>query len=167
MDYAKYIRKLELPAGYRAPANLSYDTLVASAIGRTHLSDDVRGINESIDLIRQTRGRNWPTEPVSEDFNFVDLIWHELEFRDGTSFTYAVHDLNRGHIGCCYLYPMGRRTTLTEGLLEFDVVVNWWVTPGAYTREDYLKLFKALRRWLESELPFHTPYFSNAEIPQE
>jgi len=26
---------------------------------------------------------------VSADFNYVDLVWHELEFREGYSFTYA------------------------------------------------------------------------------
>ena len=29
---------------------------------------------------------------------------------------------------CCYLYPMGRRTPLTEELLTYDVDVSWWVT---------------------------------------
>jgi len=49
-------------------------------------------------------------EPVSVDFGYVDEIWHECEFREGGSFTYAVYDSRGQYPGCCYLYPMGRRT---------------------------------------------------------
>lgn len=124
------------------------------------------GINASLDLIRRTRGGGWPTEPVSEEFNFVDLVWHEQEFREGESFTYAVYRDAGGYLGCCYLYPMGRRTDLTEDLLAHDVDVSWWVTPEAYQRGYYTKLYEALRRWATVDYPFRAPYFSNREIPR-
>jgi hypothetical protein len=167
VDYAKFIKKLELPAGFVAPTRLIRGDIVAHALTRTDLHDDVRGINASIDLIQATRGGGWPTEPVTEDFNFVDLVWHELEFREAASFAYVVYDRASTYLGCCYLYPMGRRTELTESLLEHDVDVSWWVTPDAYARGDYQKLYRALRHWLSAEFPFHAPYYSNAEIPSE
>ncbi|MGH7869613.1 MAG: GNAT family N-acetyltransferase, partial [Candidatus Dormibacteraceae bacterium] len=129
--------------------------------------DDVRGINAGIALIRRTRGGDWPTEPVSEEFNFVDLVWHELEFRDATSFTYAVYDSDDAYLGCCYLYPMGRRTELSEELLNHHVDVSWWVTPDAYARGNHQKVYQALRHGLTEDFPFHSPYFSNAEIPRD
>jgi hypothetical protein len=125
----------------------------------------VHGINASLDLIRRTRGGAWPAEAVSEDDNYVDLVWHEAEFRDGHSFTYAVYDSNGQYLGCCYLYPMGTRTPLTEELLAHDVDVSWWVTPDAYESGYYTKLYAALRRWLADSFPFENPYFSNREIP--
>ena len=89
-----------------------------------------------------------PEEAVTEEFNFVDLVWHELEFRDGASFTYAVYGPD-GYLGCCYLYPMGRRTELTPELADaYEVDVSWWVTPEGYERGYYAKLHAALRRWL-------------------
>lgn len=127
----------------------------------------MRGINASISLIQRTRGGGWPTEPVSEDFNYVDLVWHEQEFREATSFTYAVYDSADAYLGCCYLYPMGRRTELSEELLNYDVDVSWWVTPDAYARGNYQKLYKALRHWAAEDFPFQLPYFSNIEIPQD
>ena len=148
MDYASLIRKLRLPPGFVAPTRLTHEDLEARAISRADLHDDVRGINASIALIERTRGGGWPTEPVTEEFNFVDLVWHELEFREGTSFTYAVYDSGGGYLGCCYLYPMGRRTELSERLLGYDVDVSWWVTPDAYERGYYDKLYRALGRWL-------------------
>jgi GNAT acetyltransferase-like protein len=165
MDYARFIKKLEQPPGFTAPTRLSYEDLVARAISRADLHDDVRGINASIALIQRTRGGDWPTEPVSEQFNFVDLVWHELEFREGASFTYAVYTSEGRYLGCCYLYPMGRRTELSEELLGYDVDVSWWVTPDAYERGYYAKLYRALRHWLAAEFRFGVPYYSNAEIP--
>jgi hypothetical protein len=165
MDYTPLIKKLILAAGRTPPTQLTYDDLVATAISRTHLNDDVRGINASIALIQQTRGGGWPTEPVTEDHNFVDLVWHELEFREGDSFTYAVYTADSMYLGCCYLYPIGRRTQLTADLLRYDVDVSWWVTPTAYKQGYYAKLYTALQHWLANEFAGWRPYYSNLEIP--
>jgi hypothetical protein len=155
MNYAQFIKKLSLPDGSAAPAKLVHDDVVATAITRADLGDDVRGINASLELIARTRGGGWPTEAVSEEDNYVDLVWHELEFREAISFTYVVRDASGRYLGCCYLYPMGRRTELTEALVEHDVDVSWWVTPDAYAAG------------LAAEFPFWNPYFSNREIPLE
>jgi RimJ/RimL family protein N-acetyltransferase len=165
VDLASFIRKLRLPPGFEAPTRLTYEDLVARAITRDDLRDDVRGINISIELIRRTRGGRWPAEPVTEEFNFVDLVWHECEFREGDSFTYAVYEDGGQYLGCLYLYPMGRRAALTEELLTYDVDVSWWVIPDAYERGYYEKLLRALRQWLSEEFPFDAPCFSNAEMP--
>ncbi len=164
---ATFTRKLALPAGYAAPRRLAYEDIVARAISREDLREDVRGINASIDLIRRTRGGLWPSEPVTEEFNYVDLVWHELEFREGDSFTYALYENEDRYLGCAYLYPMGRRQPLTEELLAFDVDVSWWVTPEAYGRGFYERVYRALRRWLADEFPFQAPYYSNAEVPSD
>jgi hypothetical protein len=165
VDYRGLVKLLSLPADWTAPAELAYEDIRVSALHRDHLADDVRGINASLDLIRRTRGGRWPTGPVTEDFNYIDLVWHECEFREGDSFSYAVYDDAGQYLGCCYLYPMGRRTPLTEELLGHDVDVSWWVTPDAYDRGYYPRLYRALRHWIATEFPFTKPYYSNAEIP--
>ncbi|HZC69234.1 MAG TPA: hypothetical protein VE442_00930 [Jatrophihabitans sp.] len=165
VDLAGLVKRLSVPAGWSAPAALTYDDIRASALSREHLQDDVRGINASLDVIRRTRGGSWPTGPVDEDFNYVDLVWHECEFRDGGSYAYAVYDGAGQYLGCCYLYPMGGRTTLTEELLDHDVDVSWWVTPDGYARGYYAMLYRALRHWIETAFPFSNPYYSNREIP--
>ena len=165
MDYRLLIKRLDMPADFSPPIRLTDEYIVADAITRDDLQDDVRGINASLELIRQTRGGGWPAEPVTEAFNYVDLVWHELEFRERDSFTYVLRDREGGYLGCCYLYPMGRRTPLTDDLLRYDVDVSWWVTPEAYEAGYYVKTWDALRRWLAAEFPFWNAYFSNREIP--
>jgi hypothetical protein len=76
-----------------------------------------------------------------------------------------VYDAADRYLGCCYLYPMGRRTALTPELVERDVDVSWWVTPDAYDRGYYTKLYFALQRWVADDFPFARPYYSNREIP--
>ncbi|MFI0485386.1 GNAT family N-acetyltransferase [Actinomadura sp. 9N215] len=165
MDYGQFVKKLVLPPGFAVPTRLTYDGIEARAISRADLSEDVRGINASIEIIRRTRGGDWPTEEVTEEFNYIDLVWHECEFREGYSFAYAVYDASGAYLGCCYLYPMGRRTPLTEESAGYDVDVSWWVTPSAYANGHYTGLYRALRQWLAEDLPFKEPYFSNREIP--
>jgi hypothetical protein len=165
MDYEGLVKRLALPPGFSVPTRLVHEDVVAIAITRDDLADDVRGINASLDLIKQTRGGGWPTEPVTEEFNYVDLVWHELEFREASSFTYVLRDDAGGYLGCAYLYPMGGRTPLDEEKIAYDVDVSWWVTPEAYSAGYYAKVYEGLRHWLADELPFWKPYFSNAEIP--
>lgn len=165
MDYTPFIRKLRLPDGFAPPVKLVFDDIVATALTRDDLHEDVLGINASLDLIKATRGGGWPTEAVTEAYNYVDLVWHELEFREGASFAYVVRDTAGAYLGCCYLYPMGRRTELSERLLGYDVDASWWVTTAAYERGYYEKLHRALGDWLATEFPFWRAYYSNIEIP--
>jgi hypothetical protein len=167
MNYQGLVKRLSLPTGWAAPTELSYDNVRAIAITREHLQDDVRGINASMELIRRTRGGRWPSEPVTADFNYVDLVWHECEFREGDSFTYVLYDTGGTYLGCAYLYPMGRRRPLTEELAAFDVDVSWWVTPDAYERGLYPKLYAALQQWIETAFPFTAAFYSNVEIPEQ
>jgi hypothetical protein len=165
VDYRPFVKRIALPDGFVAPVELTYEDLVAGALTRADLSDDVAGINASLELIRRTRGGTWPTGAVSEEYNYVDCVWHECEFRDGGSFTYVLRDSSGGYLGCCYLYPMGARTALTEELLDHDVDVSWWVTPSGYERGFYAKAYAALRHWVVTDYPFRAPHFSNREIP--
>jgi hypothetical protein len=66
-DPSGYAKTLALPAGFDAPRLLRYDDVTAHAITRDDLGADVRGINASLDRIRETRGGTWPTGPVTEE----------------------------------------------------------------------------------------------------
>ena len=163
----QFIKKLDLPSGFTAPTRLTFGDIEATAITRADLEDDVIGINASIALIQKTRGGGWPTGPVTEEDNFVDIVWHELEFREGTSFAYVVRDGDGSYLGCCYLYPMGRRTELTEGLLGYDVDVSWWVTPDAYDRGYYERLYAALAELGDRRVPVQRPLLFEPGDPTE
>jgi hypothetical protein len=165
VDYKSFIKPLALPVGYVAPTELRDQDMVARVLGRSDIVADVAGINSSLDIIRQTRGGSWPTGPISEEFDYIDLVWHECEFRENYSFSYAVYETTGQYLGCCYFYPMGRRTPLDASLVQHDVDVSWWVTTDAYRRGFYPKLYAAIRRWVLDDFPFTHPHFSNRQIP--
>ena len=162
----RFVKKLVLPDGFAPPEQLTHEDVVATLRGRADPDDHVRGINSSLELIRRTRGGDWPAEPVTLESNFVDLVWHECEFREGFSFSYVLRDAGGGYLGCAYLYPMGRRTELTEELARHDVDVSWWVTAEAYEADYYRKAYAGLRRWVTADYRFADPYWSNREIPE-
>ena len=160
------IKPIRLPSGFVAPLTLAFEDIVATALARRHLDEDVAGINASLALISRTRGGGWPTEAVTGDGNFIDLVWHECEFRDGRSFSYVVHTVEGQYLGCCYFYPLGTRTPLSAELAAaYDVDVSWWVTPKAYERGYYEMLFRALEHWGTQDFPFSGLHFSNRLIP--
>ena len=165
MDYSRYIQKFSLPAGFEPPKELVYSDIKARPLTRQDLKADMEGVNSSLEIIRKTRGGSWPEEAVSEDFDLLDLAWHEREFRDNDSFAYVVYDNHGQYIGCFYLYPMGVRTRLTEKLIRHDVDVSWWVTTAAYEIGYYEKLHAALKQWLNDEFPFQNIHYSNVEVP--
>jgi hypothetical protein len=163
--YQGLVKQLRTVDDATVPAELAYGDLRAIAITRDDLRDDVDGINASIELIKRTRGGRWPAGPVSDESNFVDLVWHECEFRDGGSYTFVLRDAETQYLGCLYLYPVGRRTPLSKETIPFDVDVSWWVTPDAYARGYYKTVHHALRHWIGHQLPFASPLYSNAELP--
>ena len=165
MDYSKFTRKIVLPPDFVVPKELVFEDIVARPLTREDLKADLEGVNSSIAIIRKTRGGSWPSEELSEDFDFLDLAWHECEFRNGSSFAYVVYDKDGTYIGCFYLHHMGFRTTLSEEFLQYDVDASWWVTSKAYDQGYYEKLYKAVRQWLTSEFPFKSVYYSNKEVP--
>ena len=165
MGYESFTKKFVLPVNFRPPNELTFEDLIAKPLARVDLKADLEAVNSSIEIIQKTRGGLWPTEELEEDFDLLDLAWHEREFRDNSSFSYAVYDKTDVYIGCFYLYPMGHRTTLTDETIEYDVDVSWWVTTKAYSDGYYSKLYAGLRKWLEKDFPFKKIYYSNKEIP--
>jgi hypothetical protein len=165
LDYGSLIKKFSLPSGFQAPEKLTFEELVARPLTKEDLEDDLKAVNSSVDVIRKTRGGSWPAGPLDKSFDFLDLAWHEREFRDSASFAYVIYDIKGDYVGCFYLYPIGVRTELMEERMRYDVDASWWVTAKAYEHGYYQKLYSALKQWLANEFPFTQVYYSNEEIP--
>lgn len=163
-DSKLYNKKLVVPQGFDMPTKLKFKELTARPLGRLDLQEDLKAVNSSLRVIRETRGGSWPSEELNEDFDLLDLAWHEREFRDGDSFAYVI-ELNNKYIGCFYIYPVGTRTPLDETTDQYDADFSWWVTAEAYDLGAYQEAFNALEAW-RTELPFKKVLYSNKQIPQ-
>ena len=76
-----------------------------------------------------------------------------------------LRDSEGGLLGCAYLYPIGRRTELSEELVDHDVDVSWWVPTDAYAAGYYEKAFEALKRWMTEDFPFADRTGRTASFP--
>ncbi len=167
MSYAGLSKLLAVPDGFEAPRVLTDGDLTARALSRECLADDVRAINADIDLINATRGGSWPTGPTTEEEDYIDLVWHEGEWKENKSFSYVLETSGLGYVGCAYLYPLGVRQELSEELVAYDVDVSWWVTTEAYEQGVYEIVFEALKKWVPTRYPFARPHFSNVVVPRQ
>lgn len=104
--------------------------------------------------------------PGDGEENYVDLVWHECEFRDKKSFTFWLEARDRGYIGCAYLYLLGVRRPLTAELAQHDVDVRWWVTPDAFEAGYYQRVLHALEHRVVTDYRFTRPYYSNVWMPE-
>lgn len=152
---------------FEQTVKLTYEDLVARPLSRGDLEEDLKAVNTSIEVIQKTRGGSWPSEELTKDADFLDLAWHEREFKEKSSLAYVVYDKNNKYIGCFYLYPIGVRTELNDETGKFDVDASWWVSSAVYGEGYYDKLFKALDYWLNNSFPFKNIYYSNKLIPKQ
>ena len=165
VSYAGLSKLLVVPDGFEAPRVLTHGDLTARPLSRECLADDVRAINADRELINATRGGGWPDGPTSEEDDYIDLVWHEGEWKENKSFSYVLETPTLGYVGCAYLYPLGVRQELSEELAAYDVDVSWWVTTEAYEQGLYEVVHTALKKWVPAHYPFRRPHFSNAKVP--
>lgn len=165
INYSNFRKFLALPEGVTAPMRLEFENFYAKPLSREDIDADLAGVNSSIELIQKTRGGSWPSQMLDKEADFLDLAWHEREFKDGDSFAYVIYTSKDEYIGCFYLYAVGVRTPLAEQNIDYDVDASWWVTTDAYDKGYYEMVYKALRTWLEDDFRFSKVLYSNKYIP--
>jgi RimJ/RimL family protein N-acetyltransferase len=123
---------------------------------------DYPAVMANIDLIRRTRGGDWPTAALTFEDDQIDLAWHQREFERRASFAYIVLSPDETVcLGCVYLYPPGHRGAATA---DADVDVSFWVVKSAWDRGLYGALYAAIQHWLR-DWPFERIAYSNAALP--
>lgn len=124
---------------------------------------DYEAVMSSIDIIKQTRGGDWPTSDLTYTDDQIDLAWHQREFENKTSFAYTVMSLDEKKcLGCLYFYPPGFRSKQSE---DADIDVSFWVTKDAYDEGLYEVLYQTIDTWLKKDWPFKTIVYTNTELP--
>lgn len=152
-----------VPNSFTIPNRLEKPDCIIRKLEYKDADLDYQAVMSSIDIIKKTRGGNWPATNLSFEDDQIDLAWHQREFENGTSFAYTVMSLDeKTCLGCVYLYPPGYRDNKSK---DADVDVSFWVTQEAYNTGLYQKLFKTLDTWLKESWPFKKIAYTNKEIP--
>lgn len=149
---------------FQVPEKLQQQEFIIRKLMFDDAELDYKAVMSSINIIKQTRGGNWPSPDLSFKDDQIDLAWHQREFENRTSFAYTVMSSDEKEcFGCLYLYPPGYRN---EASKDADVDVSFWVTQKAYDKGLYLTLYKTLDTWLKSSWPFKKVVYTNVELPE-
>lgn len=153
-----------VPETFEVPQKLESEKFIARKLCASDTDLDYKAVMSSIDIIKKTRGGNWPTSDLTLEDDRIDLSWHQREFENKSSFAFTVMNNEETEcLGCFYLYKPNFRGECPEGT---DVDVSFWVTQKAYEEGLYPELYHAIKNWLVKEWPFQKPFWSNKEIPE-
>ena len=153
-----------VPDSFQVPQKLENPQFIIRKLCFSDADLDYKAVMSSIEIIKKTRGGDWPSSNLSYEDNQIDLAWHQREFENKTSFAYTlVTPDEKECLGCLYLYPPGYRN---EESKDGDVDVSFWVTQKAYDDGLYDTLYKTLTVWLKSTWPFKKVVYTNKELPK-
>ena len=94
----------------------------------------------------------------------MDLVWHECEFPERSSFSYVIRNTEGDYLlACATSIPGASHRAPSEALMGHDGDVSWGVTADAYETPG-TEGFESTALGHRG-LPFTAPYWSNREIP--
>ncbi len=79
-----------VPASFVVPERLETADFVIRKLTFRDAELDYRAVMANIDIIRKTRGGDWPPAGLTLEDDRIDLAWHQREFERRSSFAYAV-----------------------------------------------------------------------------
>ena len=102
MDHGRFVRRLTLPDGVTAPAELTHGDVVARAITRADLADDVAGINAMPGPHPPNPGRHLADRSGHRRLQLRRPGVAPGRVPRRRSYTYVLRDTAGGYLGCCY-----------------------------------------------------------------
>ncbi len=89
----------------------------------------------------------WPDPAMTIEDDLADLGWHQVEFKNRTSFTYTVMKPDESQcLGCVYIFP--------PRFTDAEAEVFLWVRKSELETELDSILFSAVQNWLKTAWPF-------------
>lgn len=141
--------KLFVPPEFNVPDVLETDTFRLRMLSATDVAKDYDAVMTSIDHLQGVFGKNskWPSKDLSFEQDLKDLEWHESEFKNRSSFTYTVMNLDETIcLGCVYIFPSRNR--------KFEADVYMWVRKSEYDKGLDPILFTTVKNWIAEKWPF-------------
>jgi hypothetical protein len=141
--------KLFVPPEFNVPDVLETDTFRLRMLKATDVAKDYDAVMTSIDHLQGVFGNNskWPSKDLSFEQDLKDLEWHESEFKNRSSFTYTVTNLDESIcLGCVYIFPSRNR--------KFEADVYMWVRKSEFDKGLDPILFTTVKNWIAEKWPF-------------
>jgi hypothetical protein len=153
-----------VPTDFTVPEKLVTPHFVARKLMFTDAELDYAAVMSSIDIIKATRGGDWPEPTLTYQDDQIDLAWHQREFEFHNQFPFTVLNPDETKcLGCFYFYPPGMRGETSK---DADVDVSFWVTQESYDAGLYPILYHAIDNWLKTAWPWQKIAYTNIKLPE-
>jgi hypothetical protein len=99
-----------VPDTFEVPEKLEHPKFLIRKLCARDVYLDYMAVMSSIEVIKKTRGGDWPSADLTFEDDLIDLAWHQREFEARSSFAYTVMNNDETEcLGCLYIFPAGRR----------------------------------------------------------
>jgi hypothetical protein len=134
-----------LPPEFAVPERVFTDSFVLRPITVADADKDWEAVSEAREHLWELFGEGWgwPAETLTYEKSRDELAWHEDEFRERTSFDYAVVAPDESRLlGCVYVDPSEKP--------GYDAEVAYWAREPELEEE----LGAFVRDWIDRAWPF-------------
>ena len=148
-----------IPNNFNPPQTLVADEFILRMLTVDDAVKDYDAVMTSVDHVRGVFGPNspWPMEDLTFEEELASLELHQKEFREQSSFAYAMMSLDESRcLGCVYIMPSDNA--------RYDAVAVMWVRKSELSNGLDEKLFSAVRDWIAKEWPFKNIAYPGRKI---
>lgn len=148
-----------VPEDFKVPEKVTKEDFIIRKLCARDSYLDYMAVMSSIEIIKKTRGGEWPYPELTFEDDMIDLAWHQREFEGKRSFAFTVMSADETEcFGCIYIYPPGFRSEID---ISYDADISFWVTQKKFDEGFYKDLYNFLKNWIKEEWPFQNPFWSN------
>lgn len=151
-----------VPSDFTVPLSVETPDFILRKLTTAVNHLDYEAVMSSKDSLRRifSAEDEWPSDEMTLEENYQDLLGHEEHFAQRRGFTYTVLSPNEDSCwGCVYIYRW-------QGT-QYDAQVYYWVRDSVRPMGLEEKLGDFLHQWLAEVWPFQAPAFPGREIEWE
>ncbi len=148
-----------VPDNFDVPDKFDTDSFKFRVLTTKYLEMDYDAVITSIDHLKGVFGPNsqWPQQDLTLQEDSTDLIWHENEYKNRSSFAYTVLNSDESQvIGCMYIFPTSKT--------NYDAIIICWVRSSVLKYGLDELLYKTTKDWIEKKWPFEQVAYPGREI---
>lgn len=148
------MNKKLVPEKFDVPKKLESASFLLRPLMMSDVNKDFDAVMSSIEHLHQqipfqVFDALWPSPTMTLEEDLADLGWHQVEFKNRSSFTYTVMNLEETQcLGCVYIFP--------PRFTDADAEIFLWVRKSEYDRGLDSELFETVKQWIANKWPFKT-----------
>lgn len=147
-----------VPEGFKAPYQVKHSKFTLRKLTVDEVEKDYEAVMSSRESLRQVFCVNdeWPSDDMTIEENYSDLLEHQEEFDKNIGFAYTVVTPDDSRcIGCIYIYPF------SHGV--YDCRIFYWLVDEIADRLNAQFRF-FLDKWVPEAFGFENPVFPGRDM---